>query len=131
LYGNIRKIIIGINLGIDIAAIIFIFLLRRYNQVLCAIQSKYTNKLMQSFYIVGEHDFFKYFVGGLIFAALLIILSVKDYKSRDEIGSGLALILIFINAFLLITLIIVYANPIFTSMVVVFTCVGVGSSGKQ
>ena len=131
MYGNIRKIKIGISLGIDIATIIFIFLLRRYNQVLYEIQSKYTNKLMQSFYIVGEHDFLKYFIGGLIFAALLIFISVKDYKSRDEIGSGIALILIFINAFLLVTLIIVYANPVFTSMVVVLTCVGVGTSGKQ
>lgn len=121
---TIDKYKIFVNIGIDIAAIVFTIFLSRYNKVLYEIQSNYSSKIEQSWHIVGEPRFFRYLIGGALFALVLVLISLWDYRSRYELGVA-TLFVIVVNIAVLIALIVVYSNPVFTAFVVVLSCVGV------
>jgi len=58
-----------------------------------------------------------YFIVGAILAIALVVVSGKNYRSRNELEK-VWIILIVLNMLLLIELMIVYSNPVFTSLVI-------------
>ncbi len=127
---NGTKIKIGLDVGIDIGTVIYIFLLSRYNKILYEIQEKYTNVFIQAVHIVEEPNYYGYLIAGAVFVILLIFVSVKSYRAREEIGILGVMIMIVINIILLISLLIVYSNPVFTAFATMSTVAGVGSAAS-
>lgn len=110
------KFKIGLNAGIDIIVIIFMAFLNEYNKILFEIQSQYTNIFEQSLRIVSEPNYYNYFVLGIVFAGALIAVSAWDFRYKEE--TVMLLVAIVINISILISLIIVFSNPIVTAFVI-------------
>ena len=66
---------------------------------------------------MAEERFWGYFIVGAILAIALVVVSGKNYRSRNELEK-VWIILIVLNMLLLIELMIVYSNPVFTSLVI-------------
>lgn len=118
------KLRIAVNITVLIIVIIFIFRLASYNRILHQIETQHTGKIVQAFYMIQEPDFFKYFVGGIVAGAALIVTSVSDFWHREEYGFMLTVINILVNLLVFVTLIIVYANPVFTTFMIVASAGG-------
>lgn len=119
------KLRIVFHIVIIVSVIIFICFLMQYNVLLHEIEIQYTGKFIQAFYMIQEPDFFRYFVGGICAGAVLISVSISDFLHRDEYGIHLTIISILVNVIVLIILIIVYSNPVFTSFMAVVGTGGV------
>lgn len=118
------KLRIAANITVLIAVIIFIFCLASYNRILHQIETQHAGKIVQAFYMIQEPNFFKYFVGGIFAGAALIFTSVSDFWHRKEYGFTLTAINILVNLLAFVTLIIVYANPVFTTFMIVASAGG-------
>jgi hypothetical protein len=67
-----------------------------------------------------DPDFIIYFGLGLFFIMLLIYSSIKRVREIEIIGIKNVVILVILNIIVLIILLIVYSNPILTSIAIVF-----------
>lgn len=119
------KVKIGLNIGVDVITIIFILLLCRYNKILYKIQVAHPNKIEQALYIMGEPNYVIYLIFGAVFVLLLVCISIWDIKCWQELEWKM-FVLILANVILLLLLIHIYSNPIFTSFVIGITVVGLG-----
>lgn len=119
------KLKIALNAAADIMVGIYILRLLNYNKILEEIQSVYDNKILQAWKVVGEPDFLYYLVGGAVSALALIAISLFDYRIRDEMGVKIVVVHIVIHVIVLIWLLVVYSNPIFTTFVTVLASAGI------
>ncbi len=117
---NQQKIIYTKNIAVYITTIIYILLLHFYNHRLYQIQSRYSEKLYAAIKVMEDPDFIIYFGLGLFFIMLLIYSSIKRVREIEIIGIKNVVILVILNIIVLIILLIVYSNPILTSIAIVF-----------
>ncbi len=115
------KIKLSLNILIDVAAIVYCILLWKYNHILHGIQDKYTTVIERVWHIVEEPHYYYYLFSGLVFVVLLLCISVYDFTWRNELGALIDISVILINVFLLIVLIHLYSDPVFTTFVVFAT----------
>jgi len=115
---------IAANIVVDIIALIYIFRLWQYNKLLYEVQAQYSSKIEQAFNVIKVSGFFSYLLCGIICASLLIAISVFIFKRRSDIGLTPVCVTILGNLLVLIVLIIVFSNPIFTTIVTVITAGG-------
>lgn len=114
------------NILIDAATIIYIIFLCKYNKVLYGIQAQYASKIVAAWHIVCEPDFFWYFILGAVFALVLILVSLWDFRTWREAGILETIVSIILNLIVLVVLLKVYSNPVFTAFVIVLGCIGFG-----
>lgn len=113
----IAKVKIALNIVLEITVIIYTFFLKHYNEALNKIREQYENVFLQAWNVVAEERFWGYCIVGAILAIVLFVVSRKNYRSRNELEK-VWIILIVLNMLLLIELMIVYSNPVFTSLVI-------------
>lgn len=122
-----KKIVLGTNVVLEIATIIFIIFLKRYGRELLLIQSRYESKLEQAWNVIKDPRYLYYFGGGILFATLLVATSVWDFKKVYDCGV-MSIMLIMFNIIVFISLGIAFWNPVFTAFLTCLVALGVANA---
>lgn len=104
---------------ISVIVVIFIYFLSRYKLVVTEIQKSCAGTLEQAYAVVSEPNYFKYLFVGTTLTVILVGFSLTYIKYGNN--SLNKIIISSINILLLILLVIVFKDSIFTIMVV-FLC---------
>lgn len=121
------KKLIGINGVVGIITIIYIIFLKMFSEKLLEIQRQYDNIIISAYKTANVQGFYAYFVIGIILVAVLFVEQIWNYKNQDELGTIIWLIIV-LNIALLLLLIVTFANPVFTTVVIL---VGLGVALSQ
>jgi len=114
---------------IFVATTIFIVFLRRYNRSLAEIQEMYDSPLLRAWRIMEDPYYLRYLIAGLFFIVLLISFAIKSFKVAIE-DTPILLINVLVSLILLIILLVVFWNPILTTLAVIALGFGVLAYAK-
>lgn len=118
-----QKFSIAIHIIVWISSIVYTVLLNGYNKILHEIEEKYENAIQRAWEISKEQYFWTYFCVGLVLAIILIACMGFCIRNREELGI-LMIFLVLLNIAVLIGMLIIYSNPVFTTAVTVIFLVG-------
>lgn len=112
------KKIIGINGVIGIITIIYIIFLNVFNEKLFEIQQQYDSAIVRAYKTAQVPGFYNYFVIGIVLVVILIIEQIWNFNNENAERLIIGIIII-LNVALLILLVVTFANPIFTTVVII------------
>ncbi|WP_368901066.1 hypothetical protein [Oceanobacillus oncorhynchi] len=108
---------------IVIATVIFMFMLRNFNQELAFIQGMYNNKIESAFAIASTPGYFGYLAMGFFFVFVLVAYSIKCFKLVITLDFRI-IINCIINVILLIRLLVIFSNPVLTTFATLLLVAG-------
>ena len=106
---NVNRKYLILNAAANMLAMVYILLLRNFNEMLRDISSQYDEIFERAIKIMGVSGFFEYLFFGAIFIVFLIVMIVVNWKSIN----------IVINISILLVLLIAFADPILTTVAVI------------
>ena len=115
---NVNRKYLILNAAANMLAMVYILLLRNFNEMLRDISSQYDEIFERAIKIMGVSGFFEYLFFGAIFIVFLIVMIVVNWKSINIVMIE-KIIYILLNISILLVLLIAFADPILTTVAVI------------